>query len=149
MIIRAAVRSDLGALLRLLSDPGEAASPRSGTVRMSSAAVRAWTRIEEDPDRCVVVAESRGEVIGTADLLVVANLTHDAQPWGIADNLVVDAAYRRQGVGSALVEDIADRALGAGCYKLELLVREDAPGAHAFYAALGFANSASGFRKYL
>ncbi|MFC7326336.1 GNAT family N-acetyltransferase [Marinactinospora rubrisoli] len=149
MIIRAAIRSDLGAILRLLRDLGDSTPTQSGTVRMSSAAVRAWTRIETDPQRTVLVAERRGQIIGTLDLIVVANLTHDAQPWAIVDNVVVDAACRRRGIGRALVEDALNRAGEAGCYKVELLSHESRTGAHAFYRAMGFENSAEGFRRYI
>src|SRR5699024_874882 len=108
MIIRAAIRSDLGAILRLLRELGDQTHTHSAFVRTSSAAVRAWTRMENDPDRPVLVAEQRGQIIGTLDLLVVANLTHDAQPWAIVDNLVVDPAARSRGIGRALMEDAFD-----------------------------------------
>ncbi|MEE2039464.1 GNAT family N-acetyltransferase [Nocardiopsis sp. CT-R113] len=149
MIIRAAIRSDLGAILRLLRELGDTTHTQSANVRMSSAAVRAWTRMETDPDRTVLVAEQRGQIIGTLDLLVVANLTHDAQPWAVVDNLVVDPLTRGRGIGRALMEDALDRATRAGCYKVELLSHESRHGAHRFYAALGFDNSAEGFRRYL
>jgi GNAT superfamily N-acetyltransferase len=149
MIIRAAIRSDLGAILRLLRELGDADHSQSAHVRMSSAAVRAWTRMENDPDRTILVAEQRGQIIGTLDLLVVANLTHDAQPWAVVDNLVVDPLTRGRGIGRALMEDAVDRAARAGCYKVELLSHESRHGAHRFYATLGFENSAEGFRRYL
>ncbi|QVQ50581.1 GNAT family N-acetyltransferase [Spiractinospora alimapuensis] len=151
MIIRAAIRSDLGAILRLLRELSEGGPQpaRAGAVRMSSAAVRAWTRIETDPDRTVLVAERRGQIIGTLDLIIVANLTHDAQPWAIVDNLVVDPTARRAGVGRALIDDAVDRAARSACYKIEVLSHEARLGAHAFYAAVGFQNSAEGFRRYL
>lgn len=149
MIIRAAIRSDLGAILRLLRELGDTTHTQSSQVRMSSAAVRAWTRMENDPDRTVLVAEQRGEIIGTLDLLVVANLTHDAQSWAVVDNLVVDPATRRQGIGRALMEDALDRAMRSGCYKVELLSHETRHVAHQFYTSLGFANSAEGFRRYI
>lgn len=149
MIIRAAIRSDLGAILRLLRELGDTNNTHSAHVRMSSAAVRAWTRMESDPDRTVLVAEQRGQIIGTLDLLVVANLTHDAQPWALVDNLVVDPAVRRRGIGRALMEDAVDRSLRSGCYKVELLSHETRHGAHAFYRSLGFDDSSEGFRRYL
>ncbi|WP_017626073.1 GNAT family N-acetyltransferase [Nocardiopsis chromatogenes] len=149
MMIRTAIRSDLGAILRLLRELGDGRPAQGGTVRMSSAAVRAWTRMEGDPDRSVLVAERRGQIIGTLDLMVVAGLTHDAQPWAIVDNVVVDPACRRSGVGRALMEDALDRAFRAGCFKVELLSHEGREGAQGFYRALGFDDSAQGFRRYL
>lgn len=149
MIIRAAIRSDLGAILRLLRELGDPTHTQSAYVRMSSAAVRAWTRMENDPDRTILVAERRGQIIGTLDLLVVANLTHDAQPWAAVDNLVVDPQTRRRGIGRALMEDALDRSVRAGCYKVELLAHETRHAAHEFYRSLGFDESAEGFRRYL
>lgn len=149
MIIRSAIRSDLGAILRLLRDLGDTTPAQSGTVRMSSAAVRAWTRIETDPDRSVLVAERRGQIIGTLDLIVLANLTHDAQPWAVIDNVVVDAACRGAGVGRALMDEAVDRAAQAGCYRVELISHDGRHAAHAFYRALGFDNTAEGFRRHL
>ncbi|MCY9786260.1 GNAT family N-acetyltransferase [Nocardiopsis sp. EMB25] len=149
MMIRAAIRSDLGAILRLLRELGGTADTQGAHVRMSSAAVRAWTRMENDPDRTVLVAEERGQIIGTLDLLVVANLTHDAQPWAVVDNLVVDPQRRGGGVGRALMEDALDRATRAGCYKVELFAHESRDRSSGFSAALGFGVSAEGFRRYL
>ncbi len=149
MIIRAAIRSDLGAILRLLRELGDTTHAQSAHVRMSSAAVRAWTRMENDPDRTILVAEQRGQIIGTLDLLVVANLTHDAQPWAVVDNLVVDPLTRGRGIGRALMEDALDRATRAGCYKVELLSHENGQDVHRFHTALGFDSSAEGFRRYL
>lgn len=149
MIIRAAIRSDLGAILRLLRELGDTTHTQSAQVRMSSAAVRAWTRMENDPDRTILVAEQRGQIIGTLDLLVVANLTHDAQPWAVVDNLVVDPLTRGRGIGRALMEDALDRATRSGCYKVELMSHESGQGVHRFHAALGFEASAEGFRRYL
>ncbi|MFI6575593.1 GNAT family N-acetyltransferase [Nocardiopsis sp. NPDC050513] len=149
MMIRAAIRSDLGAILRLLRELGDSTDTQSAHVRMSSAAVRAWTRMEGDPDRMVLVAEERGQIIGTLDLLIVANLTHDAQPWAVVDNLVVDPQRRGGGIGRALMEDALDRATRAGCYKVELLAHESRDRASGFSAALGFDASHEGFRRYL
>lgn len=149
MIIRAAIRSDLGAILRLLRELGDTNHAQGAYVRMSSAAVRAWTRMENDPDRTVLVAERRSQIIGTLDLLVVANLTHDAQPWAVVDNLVVDPEVRRRGIGRALMEDALDRSTRSGCYKVELLSHETRHEAHAFYRSLGFDESVEGFRRYL
>ncbi len=149
MTIRAAIRSDLGAILRLLRYMGGEGSASIGTIRMSSAAVRAWTRIENDPDRVVLVAERRGQIIGTLDLAVVANLTHDAQSWAVIDNVVVEPVARRRGVGRALVDEAVERATHADCYKVEFLPHESGNGATAFCRSVGFQGSAEGFHRYL
>jgi GNAT superfamily N-acetyltransferase len=79
----------------------------------------------------------------------VPNLTHGGAPWAIVENVVVDAAVRRCGVGRRLMEDVAHRCRTAGCYKIQLLSRKHRAEAHSFYRMLGFEASAEGFRCYL
>jgi GNAT superfamily N-acetyltransferase len=88
-------------------------------------------------------------IVGTADLLVVPNLTHQGMPWAIVENVVVDESCRRLGVGRALMEAVVDRCREAGCYKVQLLSRTHRLGAHDFYARIGFEASATGFRRHL
>ena len=103
----------------------------------------------EDPNRSLLVAEIGESVVGTVDELVVANLTHRGQPWAIVENMVVDEAQRRHGVGSQLMNEVLNRARTAGCYKIQLLSRKVRTEAHAFYRSMGFEESAVGLRRYL
>jgi ribosomal protein S18 acetylase RimI-like enzyme len=105
--------------------------------------------IEAQPSRSLLVATVDGAVVGTADVMVMANLTHHGSPWAIVENVVVDEALRRSGVGRALMEDVIRRCEADGCYKVQLLSREHRHGAHAFYERLGFERVAIGLRRYL
>lgn len=51
--------------------------------------------------------------------------------------LGVDATFRRQGVGRALVTALADTARDRGCYGMWVLTDDDNPAALATYAAAG------------
>lgn len=99
--------------------------------------------------RTILVAVSGGEVVGTADLLLVTNLTHAASPWAIVENVVVDSATRRGGVGRALMTEVLDRATQGGCYMLQLVSLKHRSAAHSFYKEIGFEPVAEGFRRYL
>ncbi len=106
-----------------------------------------WVEMLAQPERTVFVAEVDGRVCATADLLLVANLTRNARPWSIVENVVVDEAARRQGVGRALMTEVLAAAAAAGAYKVQLISAPDRE-AHAFYETLGFDVRADGFRKY-
>lgn len=97
----------------------------------------------------LLVAEEDGLVVGTMVLLIVPNFSHGALPWAILENLVVDAGYRRRGIGRLLMEYAIARAREAGCYKVQLLSSVKRGESHRFYKALGFKTSAYGFRLYL
>jgi ribosomal protein S18 acetylase RimI-like enzyme len=106
------------------------------------------TMLSQD-GRLVLVAETDGRVNGTADLIIVPNLTHNASPWGIVENLVIDEQSRRRGVGRALIDDIVTRAEEAGCYMIQLVSLKHRSGAHAFYRRHDFQPVAEGLRRYL
>jgi GNAT superfamily N-acetyltransferase len=97
----------------------------------------------------LLVAEEDDVVVGTMVLLIVPNFSHGALPWAIVENLVVDPAHRRRGIGRLLTEYAIARAREAGCYKVQLLSSTKRREAHWFYKRLGFKRSAYGFRMYL
>jgi ribosomal protein S18 acetylase RimI-like enzyme len=145
--VREAEDRDLDALLHLyeqLADgqPGSMpADPRDAAAIL--------TEIRSVSARALLVAVVGERVVGTADCMIVVNLTHAGKPWAIVENVVVDADTRRAGIGSALMEAVLERAERAGCYKVQLISRKDRPAAHAFYRSLEFEPSAEGFRRYL
>jgi GNAT superfamily N-acetyltransferase len=144
--VRAARAGDLTGLLDLyreLADDRPSARPAA-----EPAAAGLLEEILRNPARTILVAEAGGRLAGTADLLVVTNLTHGGQPWAIVENVVVAAAARGQGVGTALMRRAAELARQAGCYKIQLLSRRQRVDAHRFYRGLGFESSAEGFRIY-
>jgi ribosomal-protein-alanine N-acetyltransferase len=62
--------------------------------------------------------------------------------------IAVDAAHRREGVGTRLLADVARLARADGAERVLLEVREDNAGAIAFYAGLGFTELARRPRYY-
>jgi N-acetylglutamate synthase-like GNAT family acetyltransferase len=91
------------------------------------------------PHQKVWVVEHEGKVVGC----LAAAMTHYFHRPGsflrvIA--LVVDQAYRRQGVGKALLQHAEAHARERGCTYLELTsgIHRAGLGSYAFYAAQGF-----------
>lgn len=146
ILVRRAMLADLGALLPLyqkLAANKITAAPGS---RTGTGAVLA--DILDDPRRELVVAVAGGQLVGTADLLIVANLTHRGEPWAIVENVIVSETARRKGVGRALMEHLIARARAAGCFKLQLLSGKHRAEAHAFYRSMGLTAVAEGFKIY-
>jgi GNAT superfamily N-acetyltransferase len=94
----------------------------------------------------LLVAESRGKLIGTLVLVIVPSLSHKGTPYGIIENVVVDEKHRSKGIGEALITHAIEEARKAGCYKVTLTSNKRRTDAHRFYERLGFARTHEAFR---
>ena len=148
MDIRRATSGDLAALLALYTQlsQGNAATD-------SARAAAALETLLKREGVSLLVAESEGAVVGTVTLVIVPNLTHNAQPWAQVENMVTHATVRGSGAGRALIEECLCLAREAGCYKVQLQSANTRAtpenDAHGFYRHLGFENTSAGFRLYL
>ncbi len=113
-----------------------------------ASAARVFPTILATPGRVVLVAELDAVIVGTADVIVLANLTRDVRPHALVENVGVAPGLRRKGIGRALVSRAVDHARAAGCYKVQLLSNAHRVEAHALYESIGFEPNATGFRLY-
>ncbi|MFD7865114.1 GNAT family N-acetyltransferase [Streptomyces sp. NPDC059783] len=141
--VRFAAGHDLPALLALYGElnPDDSDLPRE-------TAEIVWKHIASQEGRTVLIAETEDAVVGTADCLVMPNLTRGGRGILFVENVVVAGAGRRRGVGRHLLEAAVRLGEEAGCYKVQLLAADDAY-VHTFYAACGFEPLAQGFRRYI
>jgi ribosomal protein S18 acetylase RimI-like enzyme len=144
--VREARQSDLEGLLALYGELAESSRAAPAGPGVSRPVLE---RILADPDRHLLVATIDEQVLATADLLIVANLTHHGEPWAIVENVVVAARAHRRGIGRALMSKLIEVAEEAGCYKVQLLSGRRREAAHALYRAIGMEAVAEGFKLYL
>ncbi len=97
----------------------------------------------------ILLAVPDGHPAGTLELLIVEGITRGGRPWAQVENVVVDTAHRRRGIGAALMEAALGIAREAGCAKVQLVSNERRGPAHAMYRAAGFSAPVVGFRRYL
>lgn len=86
--------------------------------------------LERDPD-LFLVAERDGETVGA-----VLGRFDGFRGW--VYHLAVDARFRRQGIGRALMEEVERRLTDRGCPKVNLHVEAVNEAVSAFYQALGY-----------
>jgi GNAT superfamily N-acetyltransferase len=149
-IIRTAIENDLPRILELylqLAIPPVDDNIERDLVLDSHR--QALDEISNLPGCEVVVVEEGGDVIATAMLMKVPNLSHKGKPWIIVENVIVDKHYRRTGAGKLLMEYIKEKALETGCCKIQLMSdKRRTEEAHKFYKAIGYNATAEGFRMY-
>ena len=84
------------------------------------------------------LVEDAGQVLGTAYLNVIPNLTRGARPYAVIENVVTDESVRGRGYGKVLMAAVLEAAWAQGCYKAMLQTGSRRAATHAFYRACGF-----------
>ena len=148
--IREAVPGDAARLLELsaLGRVEPSGAPQTSDEVAGAAAAIADIAAAGGPS-VVLVAEVEGVVVGTCQLIVFRHVQHGGGWCGEIESMHVHPDHRGSGIGGRLVEEAADRARLAGCYRIQLtsnLARSDA---HRFYERHGFAGSHLGFKRLL
>ena len=131
--LREAAAGDLPGLLRLYLHLHEVALPQDGE-RLRGA----WARILADEGHHILVCEADGELVASCVCVVVPNLTRDARPYALIENVVTHALWRRRGLASACIERAIEIASAQNCYKVMLMTGAKDEGTLAFYRGCGF-----------
>lgn len=141
--IRPAVSGDVPEICPLLQQLGYHMPPEALLEKLSI----------RNGGRFAFVAEAEGRIVGFMTLQVI-DWFHRRDAAARLSAMVVDARYRRKGLGRALVAFAEATAAQLGCSTIELTssLRRRADGTYDFYQALGY-QSAEGqttyFRKAL
>ena len=95
-------------------------------------------RILASPDHTLFITEAEATLVGTCYLNIIPNLTRNAQPYAVIENVVTDITVRGQGIGQALIQHAINHAFQSGCYKVMLMTGRKDPAIHRFYQRCGF-----------
>ena len=115
--------------------------PASGLAPDRAAA--ALDRILSNPDHIVIVAELRGRIVAATTLLIEPKFIHGGGLAGHIEDVAVDRAHQRRGLGARVVRHALRRAADRGCYKTVLDCAEDV---RPFYEGLGFRRTGDSMR---
>ena len=97
-----------------------------------------WKSIISHPDYFYLVLEEDGMLVSTCNLTVILNLTRQAKPFGLVENVVTHPNYRNNGYGTALLKKAVQIAREHGCYKVMLLTSQKDDATLNFYENAGF-----------
>ena len=84
------------------------------------------------------VAKENGKIIASCYICVIPNLTRGGKSIGFIENVITDVAYRRKGIGKAVMEHAIEYAKEQNCYKVILQSGNKRTDAHLFYGKMGF-----------
>ena len=109
-----------------------------------------WSRLVNDPDYHLIVAEEDGKIVSTCTCIVVPNMTHGPRPYAFVENVVTDSMYRGRGLATACLDKAREIAVANNCYRLILMTGSKLDSTLDFYRRAGYNdNDKTAFIKWL
>ncbi|MBU3156929.1 GNAT family N-acetyltransferase [Clostridium estertheticum] len=97
-----------------------------------------WTEIYNDPNSYYIVVDIDGEIVASCVLTIIRNLTRNARPYGLIENVVTHSSYRKSGYGRRGLSKALEIAWEKNCYKVMLLTGSKKEETFRFYENSGF-----------
>jgi len=125
---------DLGALLALYTHlhADDAPLPERAVVDA------VWTELITSPQCRCLGGFANETLVASCTLTLVPNLTRGCRPYGVIENVVTHASYRRKGYGKAILREALSIAWSGNCYKVMLLTGRKDEATLRFYESAGF-----------
>lgn len=131
--IRSAGQDDLAGMLNLYRHLNPDDPPLT-----PNRAETAWSDLLSSNLATVIVADADGVLASSCTLVIIPNLTRDARPYGLIENVVTHPHHRRLGLGRAVLAAALDAAWKADCYKVMLATGSRREETLRFYEGAGF-----------
>ena len=134
MVIREIKKKELSKLLKLYRHLHRKDVPPPEKAELISI----WEEITTNPRLHYFVLEIDNEFVSSCTLSIIPNLTRGGRPYGLIENVVTHAEYRRRGFGTSILQRTLEVAWEHKCYKVMLLTGSKDPAIHQFYEKTGF-----------
>jgi GNAT superfamily N-acetyltransferase len=109
-------------------------------LEMSTSLQQLWQEIFDDPNLYYLVIEEDGILVSSCTFALIKNLTRNARPYVLIENVVTHAKYRNKGYGTAILQRTVEIAKAKGCYKVMLMTSRKEERTLKFYEKAGFHN---------
>jgi len=93
--------------------------------------------LENEADRCIMVAETDGKVIGICSIQTLIS-TAEGGKVGLVEDVVVNPSYRGKGIGRMLLASLEEWAKKKGLKRLQLLADKNNLPALEFYEKMNW-----------
>jgi ribosomal protein S18 acetylase RimI-like enzyme len=97
-----------------------------------------FQELETDPRYILLCAAVEQVVVGSIMGIVCDELYGDCRPFLLMENLVVDAAHRRKGIGRLLLAELQRQGRKRGCSQILFITEADRKDALSFYESAGY-----------
>ena len=107
-------------------------------------------RLTTNPAYILLAAKHNDRLVGFAMGIICEELYGECKPFMVIEDLIVDNDLRRDGIGSALMQELEKNAIENGCCQIIFVTESNRTEAHRFYESFGYeSESYKGFKKRL
>lgn len=149
LVFRRATRADLPAIVRMLADDDLGSQRERDADPLPDSYYSAFGQIESDSNHELIVAERKGEVIGTLHLMFLPSVSFRGGLRAQVESVRVDKRYQSQGIGTEMMRWSIERARQRGAHVVQLTTHKTRLDAHRFYERLGFEGTHLGMKLSL
>lgn len=97
-----------------------------------------WQEIRVSPYHKYFGTYVEGRLVSSCALTLTPNLTRGCRPYGVIENVVTDASFRKRGFASAVLKKALDFSWSSNCYKVMLMTGRKDEATFQFYESAGF-----------
>jgi N-acetylglutamate synthase-like GNAT family acetyltransferase len=146
---RKAKLDDLPRLIELLLEDELGQVRESKSPELDENYIKAFHKIDSDPNQYLMVIENGDEIISTCHLTIMPSLTFIGSTRMQIEAVRVAGKYREQKIGSWMFDQAISYAKEHDASIIQLTTNKKRPKAKHFYEKLGFEASHEGMKLYL
>lgn len=146
---RKAKITDLPRVIELLLEDELGGTRESKSAELDENYIRAFHKINSDPNQYLMVVENGDEIIGTCHLTIVPSLTFIGSTRMQIEAVRIAGKYRGQKIGSWMFDQALAYAKEHDVSIIQLTTNKKRQHAKHFYEKLGFEASHEGMKLYL
>jgi N-acetylglutamate synthase-like GNAT family acetyltransferase len=141
--------ADLPCLVELLLEDELGATRESKSAELDESYIKAFHKIDSDPNQYLMVVENDDEIIGTCHLTIMPSLTFIGSTRMQIEAVRVAGKYGGQKIGSWMCNQAISHGKENDVSIIQLTTNKKRPQAKHFYEKLGFEASHEGMKLYL
>ena len=141
--------ADLPHIIALLLEDELGSTRESKSSAVHENYIKAFHKIDSDPNQYLMVVENDDEIIGTCHLSLMPSLTFIGSTRMQIEAVRVAGKYRGQKIGSWMFDQAINYAKEHDVSIIQLTTNKKRPKAKHFYEKLGFEASHEGMKLYL
>lgn len=144
---RKADLKDLQKIIQLYAEPDEMGQARENlNPAFQSSYLKAFEKINQDPNQYLMVVENGSEIIATCQLTLMPSLTLKGSLRLNVEGVRVAEKYRGQKIGEWMMNEVIQYARAQGASLVQLTTNKQRVRAKNFYEKLGFVASHQGMK---